>query len=202
MITMKIYLIRHSITEGNLKKRYIGRTDESLCMEGETLLKERLAKGMYPEAGRIFVSPMKRCIQTAQILYPSQELTVIDEFSECDFGKFENKNYEELKDMPEYQRWLKSGGAMRFPEGESKESFTKRSLAGFERALLMCGCDKQMLEGRYSDAYQAFGMSAGGQIQACGRKSCIRIFDGGICSSRWNDYEYYGKICRSQRNVL
>lgn len=149
MITMKIYLIRHSITEGNLKKRYIGRTDESLCMEGETLLKERLAKGMYPEAGRIFVSPMKRCIQTAQILYPSQELTVIDEFSECDFGKFENKNYEELKDMPEYQRWLKSGGAMRFPEGESKESFIKRSLAGFERALLMCGCDKQMLEGRY-----------------------------------------------------
>lgn len=149
MITMKIYLIRHSSTEGNLKKRYIGRTDESLCPEGEILLKERLATGLYPEADRVFVSPMKRCIQTAQILYPSQKLIVIDEFLECDFGKFENKNYEELKAVPEYQRWLKSGGAMRFPEGESRESFTKRSLAGFERALLMCEYDKKMPEGRY-----------------------------------------------------
>ena len=41
------------------------------------------------------------------------------------------------------------GAENQSPEGESKESFTKRSLAGFERALLMCGCDKQMLEGRY-----------------------------------------------------
>lgn len=139
---MKIYLIRHSITEGNLKKRYIGRTDEPLCPEGETLLKKRLARGVYPEADRIFASPMKRCIQTAQILYPGRELIRIDELSECDFGMFENKNYEELKDTPEYQSWLDSGGAMRFPEGESKENFSKRSLEGFERALGMCRCDK------------------------------------------------------------
>lgn len=31
---------------------------------------------------------------------------------------------------------------MRFPEGESKENFSKRSLEGFERALGMCRCDK------------------------------------------------------------
>ena len=30
---MKIYLIRHSITEGNRRKRYIGRTDEPLCRQ-------------------------------------------------------------------------------------------------------------------------------------------------------------------------
>lgn len=139
---MKIYLIRHSITEGNLKKRYIGRTDEPLCPEGGALLRKRLSRGVYPDADIIFVSPMKRCIQTARILYPGRELTVIDELSECDFGRFENKSYEELKDTPEYQRWLDSGGAMRFPSGESKESFSKRSLKGFETALEMCGSDK------------------------------------------------------------
>lgn len=134
---MKIYLIRHSITMGNQKRRYIGRTDEPLATEGKDLLKERIAKGVYPLADRIFVSPMKRCIQTAQILYPGQAFTVIGELSECDFGKFENKNYEELKDTPEYREWLDSKGAMGFPGGESKESFSKRSLKGFEKALKM-----------------------------------------------------------------
>ena len=44
---MRIYLIRHSMTKGNKEKRYIGTTDESLCLEGIQLLEER--KGMYPE---------------------------------------------------------------------------------------------------------------------------------------------------------
>ena len=46
---MRIYLIRHSMTKGNKEKRYIGTTDESLCLEGIQLLEER--KGMY---GKIF----------------------------------------------------------------------------------------------------------------------------------------------------
>ena len=28
---------------------------------------------------------------------------VVEELAECDFGKFENRNYEELSGMPEYQ---------------------------------------------------------------------------------------------------
>lgn len=185
MIAMKIYLIRHSITEGNLKKRYIGRTDEPLCPEGEVLLKEHLAAGVYPEADKIFVSPMKRCIQTARILYPSQELTVIDELSECDFGTFENKNYEELKDLPEYQKWLQSGGAMRFPEGESKENFTRRSLAGFERALLMCGCNKKTLEGRYGSAGKCKPV---GQKAASELMSAVFVVHGGTIMSIMERY--------------
>ena len=65
---MRIYLIRHSMTKGNKEKRYIGTTDESLCLEGIQLLEER--KGMYPEVTYVYVSPMKRCVQTAEIIYP------------------------------------------------------------------------------------------------------------------------------------
>ena len=39
---MKIVLIRHGATKGNLEKRYIGRTDEDLCGEGIKKLKEEL----------------------------------------------------------------------------------------------------------------------------------------------------------------
>lgn len=136
---MKIYLIRHSITEGNLKRRYIGKTNESLCAEGERLLRERAKKGVYPKADKIFTSPMKRCIQTAQILYPKQTPVVVDELSECDFGRFENKSYEELKALPEYQMWLDGGGMAGFPDGESRIAFSERCLEGFIKALKMCG---------------------------------------------------------------
>ena len=139
---MKIYLIRHSATKGNLEKRYIGRTDESLCEKGRELLRERIEAGAYPAAGRVFTIPMRRCIETAELLYPKQEPTVIEELAECDFGKFEYKNYEELKEEPEYQMWIDSGGTIRFPGGESRAAFSKRSLEGFSKALGMCRGDE------------------------------------------------------------
>lgn len=131
---MIIYLIRHSMTAGNLKKRYIGRTDEPLCEEGIRYLEQR----MYPQAERLYVSPMKRCIQTAECIYPGQMAHVVQELAECDFGIFENKNYQELSDCPEYQAWIDSGGELPFPGGESKEMFRRRSVRGFELVLDEC----------------------------------------------------------------
>ncbi len=78
---MKIYLIRHSITEGNRRKRYIGRTDEPLCRQGVKLLEGRT----YPRVDKVYASPMKRCLQTAGIIYPDMRPLVIEELAECDF---------------------------------------------------------------------------------------------------------------------
>lgn len=131
---MKIYLIRHAATAGNLEKRYIGRTDEPLCGEGIASLADKI----YPEAQRLYVSPMKRCVQTAQIIYPGQQIYVAEAFRECDFGQFENKNYRELKGLDSYQAWIDSGGKMEFPGGESKDTFAERCVREFERVLLAC----------------------------------------------------------------
>ncbi|MDR4022422.1 MAG: phosphoglycerate mutase family protein, partial [Eubacteriales bacterium] len=37
---MKIILIRHGKTAGNIKGRYIGKTDEPLCEEGINEIRE------------------------------------------------------------------------------------------------------------------------------------------------------------------
>lgn len=63
-----VYLIRHGKTEGNLKKAYIGVTDQPLCLEGRAEL-ERLA-GCFPLPDEVWHSPLCRCAQTAEILYP------------------------------------------------------------------------------------------------------------------------------------
>lgn len=43
---MKIILIRHGMTEGNLKRRYIGTTDEDL-------INTDCLKGDYPKCERV-----------------------------------------------------------------------------------------------------------------------------------------------------
>ncbi len=129
---MKLYLIRHGITKGNQEKRYIGgKTDEELIPEGIRILREIHP----PKVQRIYASPMKRCIQTAEILYPRQKIHVLEEFRETDFGRFENKNYEELKEDREYMLWLNSGGTMDFPSGESRDGVKIRVLAGVSRVV-------------------------------------------------------------------
>lgn len=131
---LEIWLIRHGMTEGNKYGRYIGVTDESLCEEGKAFL-EKLS---YPDVQAVYVSPMTRCRETAQLLYPQKNLQIVDELAECDFGDFENKNYKELANNPDYQLWIDSGGALAFPNGESKEIFQKRSLKGFQKAVAGC----------------------------------------------------------------
>ena len=128
---MKINLIRHGMTAGNLEKRYIGTIDEPLCPEGISALIGRT----YPACGVLICSPMKRCIQTAEILFPSAEPLIYNELCECDFGDFEGKNYKELSDVPAYQLWIDSGGTLPFPNGEDPEDFKKRCCAEFLRAV-------------------------------------------------------------------
>lgn len=128
---MKIYFIRHGRTLGNLEKRYVGRTDESLCEEENV----RLAKICFPKVEKVYTSSMKRCIETAQILYPDQDPMVVDHLQECDFGAFEYKNYEELKDEKAYQTFLETMGESGFPEGEKLEDFKERCRNAFRAVL-------------------------------------------------------------------
>lgn len=127
-----IILIRHSLTKGNLLKRYVGVTDEPLCEEGIQLLRQI----KYPDADMVYTSPLKRCVQTAGIIYPEKELIICNDLRECDFGDFENKNYLELAGNPDYQKWIDSGGNDSFPNGEDVAAFKKRCTRAFKEIVL------------------------------------------------------------------
>ena len=137
---MEIRLIRHFATEGNLEKRYIGVTDEEIkaeCVLEHTLKKEENGREEWkPEL--VIVSPLRRCRQTAEILFPGEPVHIIEELAECDFGEFENKNYKELEGNPHYQEWIDSNGTLPFPGGESREGFKSRNLRGFDRVVSGC----------------------------------------------------------------
>lgn len=128
-------MIRHGGTWSNQEHRYLGKTEEPLSEQGIKELLLYKERGEYPEVDALFTSPMKRCVQTAGILYPTLAPVCIEEWTEIDFGAFEGKNYRELQGDARYQRWIDSNGALPFPEGESREAFMQRCEAGVEKMI-------------------------------------------------------------------
>lgn len=135
---MNIVLIRHGKTIGNQNKEYIGRSDQPILSSVE----DEILKIQYPKVDAVFSSPLKRAIQTAQLIFKEQNATIVDKLIECDFGDFEGKTYDQLKDNPDYQHWIDSGGIAAFPNGEDGISFRKRCVDAFYSIL-----DESILSG-------------------------------------------------------
>lgn len=127
---VEIVLIRHGATASNREHRYLGKTDEGLDMIGRMELLTLKDAGKYPTVDVLFVSPMKRCVETANILYPGTPCIEIPEWVEMDFGEFERKNNKELSGDERYQAWIDSNGTFPFPRGESREEFVERCVRG------------------------------------------------------------------------
>ena len=132
-----IHFIRHGSIADTLKGKYIGTTDVPLSDEGIQNLQSYDSKYIYPGTQVVFTSPLKRCTQTARVLYPDINPIVIDELSECGFGKWENKSADDLKDDSVFSRWLAGENGVKPPGGESGVEFTKR----------VCGIFEQIVEG-------------------------------------------------------
>lgn len=132
---IEIILIRHGQTPSNKFRKFLGSTDEPLSEEGVELIKNKVANEAYPEVDYIFCSPMKRCLETKELIYPGREMTIISDLRETDFGEYECMSHDELKDKAPYIAWMESGGTIAFPGGESRDEFDKRVLAGFKEAM-------------------------------------------------------------------
>ena len=132
---MEIVMIRHFQTQGNLEKKYIGRTDEPLAETADLMHLVEKRKKDCRNVDRVVVSPMRRCVQTAELLFPGKSSVLCNKMRECNFGTFEGRNFEELKHMPDYKGWLDSGGTLPFPEGESPREFQARCVEGFSEAV-------------------------------------------------------------------
>ena len=155
----RVFFMRHGLTAGNREARYTGRTDEPLCSEGiagvlSSGLREVISSPELEGELSFAVSPMIRCLQSAALLLGADACMVsepekvrevlsrlakgrtliVDEgLRECDFGRFEGKNYRELSGDIDYQKWIDSNGLLAFPGGESPGDFKRRCCDAFVR---------------------------------------------------------------------
>ncbi len=132
---MKSYYI-HFICHGNidetLKGKYIGTTNVSLSDKGKMELKKLDHNMKYPGGTALFTGPLKRCKETCDIIYPALKPIVIDQLTECNFGEWEGKTAEQLKDDKDFQKWIGGSNDVKPPRGESSADFTRRICRIFE----------------------------------------------------------------------
>lgn len=129
-IKINLLLIRHGKTPSNREHRYLGVTEEALSGEGRKQLEILAEKDILKKPWLLFISPMLRCQESAGILFPGKKAYPIEEWREMNFGAYEGKNYEDLKNDSYYQKWIDSNGTLPFPEGESQQEYIKRCQRG------------------------------------------------------------------------
>ena len=147
MLTYKLHLIRHAITAYNLNGIYSGQLDCPLCPEGITDLKNKIEKYRYPNVQEVYCSPLTSCVQTADVLYPSSPLTVVEDLREMSLGDFEGKGLLELNKNREYLNWISNSLLNPPPNSlEGTEEFTRRITSALHNIL------KNMSERRINEA--------------------------------------------------
>ena len=123
-----IALFRHGLTEENKRKAYLGWNDSPLCPESYHLATTRIYD-CY------FSSDLNRCIRTANVLFPNEELFLLKDLRELDFGKWQGKTYEELKTEKLYRLWIDEPFTIAPPDGESFQQFSKRVQNGWNSVI-------------------------------------------------------------------
>lgn len=177
---MELILIRHGLTAGNQERQYVGQSENpALIGRGRDELLRRRQRGFYPSADALYVSPLLRCIETARLVYPMLVPVTLPSLTELDFGLFEGKTYEQLKDDPAYRRWIDTAGVVAPPGGESGREFAARlrsalqqiaddgARSGIRRAAVVThgGCILTLLGGqdaRRDEFYQYQATNGGG----------------------------------------
>ena len=148
-IKINLTLIRHGKTPSNREHRYLGVTEEALSGEGRKQLEILAEKDILKKPWLLFISPMLRCQESAGILFPGKKAYPIEEWREMNFGAYEGKNYEDLKNDSYYQKWIDSNGTLPFPEGESQQEYIKRCQRGLHAATKII---EEKITGEIADA--------------------------------------------------
>ncbi|EHA16596.1 histidine phosphatase family protein [Halomonas sp. HAL1] len=129
-LTVELVAVRHGITAWNLERRYQGQRDIPLLFPdaevGLLALRDALVDERFDA---IYSSDLNRCQQTlawTEVTKAGVPLTLEPRLRELDFGEYEGKVYDELKDLPHYRAWIDSVGELQIPGGESAAQLRER----------------------------------------------------------------------------
>lgn len=125
-MTKRLTLLRHGMT--GFSGRYVGARDVPLSPEGYAQI-TRL-RSIFPdqEIEKIVASPMLRCRECCEILFPEHPVSYDDDLCEIGFGRWEGLTFQEIvKDDPErVEEWADWSLNFSFPEGECIGGFVER----------------------------------------------------------------------------
>lgn len=146
---MKFYFVRHGESEANLLREFSNRGFKHGLTEHGFQQAEQLGLKLrgVPFA-KIYTSPLKRAIQTAEILEKYQDcpLEISDVLREFDTGVLEGKSDPESWEIHTqvFKEWLDGNWEARIPGGESHLDIQARFIPFIEN-LMQIFLDKNIL---------------------------------------------------------
>ena len=125
-MTKRLTLIRHGRT--GYSGKYIGSRDVPLSVAGRLQVKELSAILSGSCTEKILASPMLRCRQSCEILFPEEAVSYEKDLREINFGRWEGLSFQEIAVMdPDIvNAWATGASTFCFPGGECLGSFIER----------------------------------------------------------------------------
>jgi len=128
----KLILARHGETVWNVEKIYRGRTDVNLDEVG---IKQAELLGKYLsnwELESVYSSPLRRALDTANIIARYQKIgvNIAEGLIDFDYGEWQSLPEQEVKRLYPalFNEWHHNPHKVRMPGGESLEDVSKRAI--------------------------------------------------------------------------
>ena len=129
--TTRIVLVRHGHVEGISPERCRGRRDVDLSELGARQARataQRIAQEWQPL--RIYTSPLKRCLQTAEPISTACNIPCItlEDLNDVHYGDWEWRTYDQVRaQWPDlFERWFSAPHLVQFPNGDSLQDLVAR----------------------------------------------------------------------------
>ncbi|HAB93387.1 MAG TPA: histidine phosphatase family protein [Lachnospiraceae bacterium] len=91
-----IYIVRHGQTEMNNRKVLQGRSDYPLNGAGIAQAQKAADELKHISFTKVYTSPLKRAVQTAEIIAPKAHAVIDDRLIEMDYGPYEGTDLNRL----------------------------------------------------------------------------------------------------------
>jgi alpha-ribazole phosphatase len=138
---MKLIFIRHGQTDWNVQGKIQGSYDSELNDTGinqAIKLSEKLLSLNY-KFSKIYSSPQKRALKTAEILSKSCNVDYISvkDLQEMNMGKWEGLSWKEVEEKypAEYKEWYLNRRYTKTPDGESYDDMLERVLKAIHKIV-------------------------------------------------------------------
>jgi 2,3-bisphosphoglycerate-dependent phosphoglycerate mutase len=125
-----LILIRHGRTPANKQGILAGR-NQSLTLDdvGVRTAKRLKKKFSKLDVKHVAASPLARTVDTAQIIFPNHSIDLQPDLIECEYGDWTGQKISDLAKEPLWESVQKSPHLVTFPNGESMQEMSDRSIA-------------------------------------------------------------------------
>lgn len=140
-MAMKLFLIRHGQTDWNVEGKIQGSYDSELNNTGISQAEELSKKvvELSYKFSKIYSSPQKRAIKTAEILSKAAKVDyiTIKGLEEVNLGRWEGLTWIEAKERfpKEYEEWYNNRRYTKSPNGESYQDMLERVLTALHMII-------------------------------------------------------------------